>query len=154
MEEVLEQIAQTTSCRSCLGVLKVPLALELILQYKREKLHVIQHLLAKIYMYILIIFIFHLQFGSVYTFQGIFNPVSSCSIVQCRILPILLYGVENWIMSCESIKKLECFQGEIAMRILQMPQWYSNKVACIVLNWVEFHPFIMHHQEVEISALN
>ena len=65
--------------------------------------------------------------------------MSSCSIVQCCVLPILLYGVKNWIMSCESIKKLECFQGKIAKRILQMPQWYSNKVACILLGCNSIH---------------
>ena len=68
------------------------------------------------------------------------SPVSSCSIVQCCVLPILLYGVGSWIMSCKSIKKLECFQGEIAKRVLQMPHWYtSSKVACIALGWNSIH---------------
>ena len=29
------------------------------------------------------------------------------------------------MMSDKAIKKLKCFQGEIAKRILQMPKWYS-----------------------------
>ena len=81
----------------------------------------------------------YFQFGSIYAFQGSLSPVSTCSIVQWCVLPILLYGVENWIMSDESIKKLECFQGEIAKRILQMPKWYSNKVACTALGWNSIH---------------
>ena len=38
-------------------------------------------------------------------------------------------------LTSESIKKLECFQGEIAKRILQMPKQYSNKVACTALGF-------------------
>ena len=79
------------------------------------------------------------QLGSVYAFQGSLSPVSSPSIVQSCVLPILLYGVENWVMSSESIKKLECFQGEVAKRILQMPKWYSNKAACIAFGWNSIH---------------
>ena len=80
------------------------------------------------------------QFGSVCAFQGSpVSPVSPCSIVQCCVLPILLFGVENWIMSCESIKKLEYFQGEIAKGILKMPKWHSNKTACIALGWNSIH---------------
>ena len=66
------------------------------------------------------------------------GPVSSCLIVQCCVLPILLYGVENWIISWESIKKLECLQGKIT-KILQMPKWYFNKAACIAFSWNSIH---------------
>ena len=38
----------------------------------------------------------YFQFGSIYAFQGKLSPVSCCSIVETCILPILLYGVENW----------------------------------------------------------
>ena len=79
------------------------------------------------------------QLGSVYAFQGSLSPVSASAIVQTCVLPILLYGVENWVMSSESTKKLERFQGEVAKRILQMPKWYSNKAACIVLGWNSIH---------------
>ena len=79
------------------------------------------------------------QLGSVYAFQGSLSPVSASAIVQTCVLPILLYGVENWVMSSESTKKLERFQGEVAKRILQMPKWYSNKAACIALGWNSIH---------------
>ena len=42
-------------------------------------------------------------------------------------------------MSTESLKKLECFQGEIAKRILKLPKWFSNTAACIVLGWNSIH---------------
>ena len=79
------------------------------------------------------------QLGSVYAFQGSLSPVSASAIVQTCVLPILLYGVENWVMSSESTKKLERFQGEVAKIILQMPKWYSNKAACIALGWNSIH---------------
>ena len=42
-------------------------------------------------------------------------------------------------MSTESLKKLECFQGEIAKRILKLPKWFSNTAACIALGWNSIH---------------
>ena len=81
----------------------------------------------------------YFQFGSIYTFQGKLSPVSCCSIVETCVLPILLYGVENWVLSPESIRMLECFQGEIAKRILKLPKWYSNSAAIIALGWNSLH---------------
>ena len=42
-------------------------------------------------------------------------------------------------MSAESIKMLECFQGEVAKRILQLPKWYSNTAASVALGWNSLH---------------
>ena len=58
-----------------------------------------------------------LQYGSIYAFQGMLSPLSCSSIVKTCILPILFYGVENWVMSPEYIQMLESFQGEIMKRI-------------------------------------
>ena len=46
----------------------------------------------------------------------------------------MLYGVENWIFSAESLQRLESFQGEVAKRILKLPCWYSNTAACVALD--------------------
>ena len=46
------------------------------------------------------------QFGSAFAFQGKLSPISSSSIVETSIL---LYGVENWVMSVNSINMLERF---------------------------------------------
>ena len=79
------------------------------------------------------------QYGSIYVFQGKLSPLSCSSIVETCFLPILFYGVENWVMSPESIQMLESFQGEIAKRILQLPKWYSNTAAIIALGWNTLH---------------
>ena len=51
------------------------------------------------------------QFGNIHAFQG---PVSTSSIIHCCVLPVLLYGIENWIMCKESFRELGQFQGELA----------------------------------------
>ena len=81
----------------------------------------------------------YFQFGSIYAFQGKLSPASCCSIVETCVLPILLHGVENWALSPESIRMLECFQGEIAKRILQLAKWYSNTAAIVALDWNSLH---------------
>ena len=79
------------------------------------------------------------QFGSISAFQGDLSPTSISSIVECCVYPVLLYGVENWIMSQTSLHKLENFQGEIAKRILKFPKWFSNTAAKIALGWPSMH---------------
>ena len=79
------------------------------------------------------------EFGSVFAFQGNLSPLSSSSIYQLCVLPILLYGVENWIISFESLQRLESFQGEVAKRILKLPRWYSNTPACVALDMESMH---------------
>ena len=60
--------------------------------------------------------------------------LSSSSAIKERI-----YGVENWIISPESLQQLESFQGEVAKRILKLPPWYSNTAACLALDWKSLH---------------
>ena len=82
------------------------------------------------------------EFGSVFAFQGNLSPLSSLplSIYQHCVLPILLYGVENWIFfSAESLQRLESFQGEVVKRILKLPCWYSNTAACVALDIKSMH---------------
>ena len=81
----------------------------------------------------------YFQYGSIYAFQGKLSPVSCCSIVETCVLPVLLYGVENWVLSPESIRMLDSFQGEIAKRILRLPKWYSNTAAIVALGWNSLH---------------
>ena len=81
----------------------------------------------------------YFQYGSIYAFQGMLSSLSCCSIVETCILSILLYGVENWVLSPESVQMLESFQGEIAKRILRLPKWYSNTAAIIALGWNTLH---------------
>ena len=79
------------------------------------------------------------EFGSVFAFQGNLSPLSSSSIYQHCVLPILLYGVENWIFTAESLQRLESFQGEVAKINLKLPCWYSNTAACVALDIKSMH---------------
>ena len=79
------------------------------------------------------------QFGSISAFQGNVSPVSTSSVIECCVYPVLLYGIENWIFCTNSLKKLECFQGILAKSILKLPQWCPNIAACIALGWDYIH---------------
>ena len=79
------------------------------------------------------------QFGSISAFQGDLSPVSISSLVECCIYPVMLYGVENWILCTTSLQKLEKFQGEMAKRIPKLPKWFSNTAAKIALGLSSMH---------------
>ena len=79
------------------------------------------------------------KFSSVFAFQSNLSPLSSSSIYQCCVMPILLYGVENWIFLAGSLQRLESFQQEVAKRILKLPCWYSNTAACVALDIKSMH---------------
>ena len=72
-------------------------------------------------------------YGSMGTFQGDLSPLSGRSVVETCILPILLYGAENWCLSQNSIQTLDSFLGELSKRLLKLPRWYSNTPASIVI---------------------
>ena len=65
-------------------------------------------------------------------FQGDFSPLAGRSMVDMCILPILLYGAENWCLSPGSLHVLDSFLGEVSKRLLKLPQWYCNTPARIV----------------------
>ena len=41
-------------------------------------------------------------YGSIGAFQGNLNPISSVSVIETCVLPALLYGAENWILTRSS----------------------------------------------------
>ena len=57
--------------------------------------------------------------GQLGAFQGLLNPLSSRSIVESCILPVLLYGSENWVLNCSLLQALESFQAELGRRVLK-----------------------------------
>ena len=69
-------------------------------------------------------------YGSLGFFQG---SLSSASAIDCCVLPALLYGVENWILTPVLLDRLEKFQGELAKRVLRWPQHHSNTAAVVAL---------------------
>ena len=48
-------------------------------------------------------------YGSMGVFQGDHSPLSGRSVEETCILPILLYGAENWCLSQNSIQALDSF---------------------------------------------
>ena len=73
--------------------------------------------------------------GRLGAFQGYLNPLSSCSIFETCIVPILLYGSETWLLDSTSLNALESFQHEIGCRILCVPRCYSKSAVRIGLHW-------------------
>ena len=49
------------------------------------------------------------NFGSIGVFQGSLNPLSSASVIETCVMPILLYGAENWILTSELLKEAGIF---------------------------------------------
>ena len=55
--------------------------------------------------------------GSIGAYQGLLNPLSGRSLFTTFVLPILLYGSDNWILTEQLLMTLEKFQAEIGRRI-------------------------------------
>ena len=73
------------------------------------------------------------HFGSIGAFQGDISPLSSRFVIDLCVIPVLLFGCENWILTESLVKQLECFQGELAKRVLRWPKHHSNTAAVVVL---------------------
>ncbi len=71
------------------------------------------------------------HYGSIGAFQGDLSPLSSRHVLETCVMPVLLYGSENWIMT-ENL--LESFQAELVKRILKWPKHFSNTAAITVLD--------------------
>ena len=78
-------------------------------------------------------FFAHGQLGA---FHGLLNPLSSRSIIESCILPVLLYGSEMWVLNSSLLNLLQSFQAELGRRILKLPKFASNTVPLLVLNWL------------------
>ena len=72
------------------------------------------------------------HYGSIGVFQGDISPLSSRSVLECCVMPILMYGSENWILTERLIDKLEAFQGELVKRVLKWPKHHSNTAALLL----------------------
>ena len=72
-------------------------------------------------------------YGSIGAFQGSLSPISSVSVIETCVLPALLYGAENWILTPVLVDRLESFQGELAKRILCWPKHHSNTAATLAV---------------------
>ena len=73
-----------------------------------------------------------LAFGAMGAFQRQLNPVSTRSIYETCVVPVLLFGSENWILTDSMLHQLESFQGEIGRRMLKLSKYHSTLLA---LKW-------------------
>ena len=76
------------------------------------------------------------HYGSLGAFQGDLSPLSTKSIIETCVMPILLFGSENWIVSKTILDQLESFLGELAKRALRWPRHFSNTAAVTALDMV------------------
>ena len=74
------------------------------------------------------------SYGNIGAFQGHLNPLSSKSIINTCVMPVLLFGSENWILTEALLHKLETFLGELAKRALKWPRHFSNTAAILALD--------------------
>ena len=59
------------------------------------------------------------------TFQGKLNPLTGKAIFEACVVPVLLYGCENRVLSDTNLTTLEAFQGGIGRRILRLSTSHS-----------------------------
>ena len=50
------------------------------------------------------------------------------------MMPVFLYGSENWILTDALIDRLESFQGKLAKRVLKWLKHHSNTAAITTLD--------------------
>ena len=74
------------------------------------------------------------HFGSIGAFQGDISPLSSREVIESCVMPVLLYGSENWILTDALMERLESFQGELVKRVLKWPKHHSNTAAITALH--------------------
>ena len=73
------------------------------------------------------------QYGNIGTFQGDLSPLSTRSFIETCVLPVRVFGCENWILTNCLMMQLEWFQGELAKKALKWPKHLSNTNAVVTL---------------------
>ena len=68
----------------------------------------------------------HFAYGSISVYQSAIFLLSCRSLLETCVVPILLYGCENWSLCDSSLKILNSFLGELCKRVLKLLKWYSN----------------------------
>ena len=72
-------------------------------------------------------------YRSLGAFQGKLNPLAGKTIFEVCVIPVLLFGSENWVMTDSLLDCLEGFQGEIGRRILKLSKFHSTLATRIAL---------------------
>lgn len=74
-------------------------------------------------------------YGAMGAYHGKLNPLSGRAIFETCILPILMYGCENWFVSDAILKKLDSFQSEVGRRITCLSRHHSTRAVRLALDW-------------------
>ena len=74
-------------------------------------------------------------FGAMGGFQGKLNPISTGCLFETCVVPVLLYGCENWILTDQLLHQLESFQAVTGCRILQLSRFHSGLSTRLALKW-------------------
>ena len=66
------------------------------------------------------------HYGALGAFQGDLNLLSTGSVVETCVMPVLMYESENWSLMERCFDLLVSFLGEIAKRALKWPKHFSK----------------------------
>ena len=86
------------------------------------------------------------------------NPLTARTVVKAsRVLPILCYDTENWILDDNSLGLLNCFQSELGKRILRLSRFHSHLAPLLALSWpsmtARIHLYIFYLQNMTPLSL-
>ena len=73
--------------------------------------------------------------GSLGIARGNQNPLTAGEVFEACIIPICLYGSENWLLTESLLKLLEDFQAEVGKKILRLPKCHTKLSTLIALGW-------------------
>ncbi len=74
-------------------------------------------------------------YGRLGILDGSPNPLSSHQIVEHCVIPVLLYGCENWKLNATLICNLESCLAQLGKRILRLQKNTANVVPRLALHW-------------------
>ena len=74
------------------------------------------------------------HFSSIGVFQGDISPLSSKEVIEACVMPVLLYGSDNWVLTDVLTERLDAFQAELVKRVLKWPKHHSNTATIVVLD--------------------
>ena len=73
--------------------------------------------------------------GDLYAFHGLLNQLSSWSLFESCVMPVLMFDAEAWCCNASLLSKVESLQSEIDKKILRLPKFTANQVPLSALNW-------------------
>ena len=99
-------------------------------------------------------------YGKLGILQGKPSPLTSRQIIEHCVIPVLLYGSENWTLNASLIDTIESCQAQLGKRILRLPKNTANVVPRLALHWpavqtrILIRKFCFLHKCVESVAIS